>query len=138
MFRPTSFVVVLLALTSVGCDDNTARNVPAESKDKVVEREIPKTFSEALDALDAMASEEDREAYRNDEVDMGLVHRQVGMQLRNNWRLWGDSKLKNYFSERGIAHADWISSAIFEGWIERLKTGTFDEDAIFSKYAKIA
>jgi hypothetical protein len=137
MFRLNPSMIAIFALTSVGCDDNVSNNSSSESKAVEVQRGVPESFSQALDALDAMSSEEDREAYRNDKVDMGLVHRQVGMRLRNDWGLWSGSKLRDYFSERGIAHADWISSAIFEAWIERLKTGSFDEDAIIAKYAKI-
>ena len=99
--------------------------------------EIPETFSEALDALDKMATADEKEAYRNDESHMGLVHRRVGMRLRNNWGLWGVSKLKDYFSKRGIAHADWISSVIFTAWIEHLKTGQFDESRVIAEYAKV-
>jgi len=59
------------------------------------------------------------------------------MQLRNDWGLWKGSPLKDYFSVRGIAHADWITSAIFDGWRERITTGTFDEKVIVAKYAAI-
>ena len=130
-------MIAIIALASAGCDDKHSSNSTSEAKAAEVQREVPESFSQALDALDAMSSEEEREAYRNDKVDMGLVHRQVGMRLRNDWGLWSGSKLKVYFSERGIAHADWISSAIFEAWIERLRVGSFDEDAIIAKYAKI-
>jgi len=132
---PVTFTMIALFLGS--CED---RSVIEESSESIVESQsssIPETFSAALDALDEMATEDTKQSYRNDESHMGLVHRQVGMQLRNDWGLWGGSKLKDYFSSRGIAHADWISSAILDGWIERLKTGSFDEDRIIAEYAKI-
>lgn len=137
MNRFSPLLLAMFTLTLSSCDDGAVDDADSNAKAEVEENKVPESFVEALDALDAMASENEREAYRNDTVDMGLVHRQVGMRLRNDWGLWGGSKLKDYFSERGIAHADWISSAIFDGWIERLKTGSFDEDAIVAKYAKI-
>jgi hypothetical protein len=137
MIRFITITLISLSITSASCNQKSTKVPIAEAE--IVEEgpRIPDSFTAALDALDAMTSENDREAFRNDEVDMSVVPKQMGMQIRNQWGLWSDSQLQNYFSERGIAHADWISSAIFEGWISRLKTGNFDEKAIIYKYAKL-
>ena len=101
------------------------------------EANIPTTFLEALDALDRMSTEEAKDSFRNDEDNIGPDNKQLGMQLRNSWGLWSKSALWDYFSERGVAHADWITAAIFEGWIERLKSGSVNEVEVITKYAKI-
>lgn len=131
---------IVFSFFCVACDDGNIERSKGETESVAVveapESKLPRTFVEALDALDRRSSSEEREAFRNDEVELGLFHKITGMQLRNEWGLWKGSELKTYFSERGIAHADWISSAIIEEWIERLKTGTVDEAAIFAKYAE--
>ena len=134
----TPMIVAIIVLTLVGCDDVVVDGSSSQGKVEVEEIKIPESFAEALDALDAMFSEEELETCRNDTVDLCHLHNQISMRLRNDWGLWGDSKLKVYFSERGITNSNWISVAIFESWIERLKTGSFDETAIIAKYAKFA
>ncbi|MFA5152867.1 MAG: DUF6794 domain-containing protein [Clostridia bacterium] len=39
-------------------------------------------------------------------------HHNVGQYLRNDWGLWSGSKLQTWFKERGIHHADDMSSII--------------------------
>jgi hypothetical protein len=32
--------------------------------------------------------------------------------MRNNWGLWGGSRLQKYFTEKGVGHPDEMSSVI--------------------------
>lgn len=135
-----SAAVLLSALLCGGCKERSEEHQAKEGSVQEAEsgpRAIPRTLNEALDRLDERASEDVRDAIRNDELGPSSFHHGTGTGLRNEWGLWSGSDLKDYFSDRGIAHADWISSAIFEAWFERLKTGSVDEDAIIAKYAKI-
>jgi len=43
------------------------------------------------------------------------------MWIRNNWGLWGGSRLQSYFAQRGFSEPDGISSIILDeyyGWLK--------------------
>jgi hypothetical protein len=44
------------------------------------------------------------------------AHFGIGMWLRNNWRLWGDSRLSKYFNDLGILHPDDMSGIILTSY----------------------
>lgn len=44
------------------------------------------------------------------------AHFGFGMWIRNNWRLWGGSRLSTYFNELGISHPDDMSSIILTSY----------------------
>ncbi len=79
---PRTILATILFIDAIlsSCE-KPAAHVPAnESLTKEERKDVPATFSAALDALDEMTTEDEKQAYRNDEVDMGLVHKQVGMR----------------------------------------------------------
>ena len=43
------------------------------------------------------------------------------MWIRNNWGLWGGSRLLKYFKERGITHPDSMSAIILACYYHWLK-----------------
>ena len=77
---------------------------------------IPKNLGECMEQLDILLltkHKEDMKSQKNRE-DMIKYHRSVGLYLRNNWGLWGGSRLQKYFSDRGIYHPDDMSAIILE------------------------
>ncbi|MGB0369356.1 MAG: DUF6794 domain-containing protein [Flavobacteriales bacterium] len=50
----------------------------------------------------------------------GRHHRNLGMWMRNNWGLWGNSKLRRLLESLGYQHPDNMSDAIFRGYHQRL------------------
>ena len=81
---------------------------------------IPTTLSEAINELDLLISEEDKEYL----LEHGAlsVHHSLGRWIRNNWKLWEDSsELKLNMVELGFAHPDDISNYIIEQFIQHLK-----------------
>jgi len=44
----------------------------------------------------------------------------LGMWMRNNWGLWGDSRLADWFAEKGIDHPDDMSTIILKSFWRRL------------------
>jgi hypothetical protein len=44
------------------------------------------------------------------------THRGFGTWMRNNWQLWGGSRLSKYFNELGIYHPDDMSSIILTSY----------------------
>jgi hypothetical protein len=82
---------------------------------------IPNTLEEAIQVLDAMLCDEDKEYLRTEENAAILVHDSLGRWIRNNWSLWGDySPLKKQFIDRGITHPDEMSHNIIESYISYL------------------
>lgn len=50
----------------------------------------------------------------------GKVHLGFGMWIRNNWRLWGGSRLSKYFNDLGIYHPDDMSGIILDSYHRNL------------------
>ena len=72
---------------------------------------IPKTLDEAIQFL--MKDNEGNSNISNDEGRfLSEQHHFVGRNLRNEWGLWTGSNLQTWFKERGIHHADDMSSII--------------------------
>jgi len=44
------------------------------------------------------------------------AHFGFGMWMRNNWRLWGGSRLSKYFNDLGISHPDDMSGIILTSY----------------------
>jgi hypothetical protein len=52
----------------------------------------------------------------------GRVHMGFGMWMRNNWQLWGGSRLSKYFNDLGVFHPDDMSGIILDSY-HRYLTG---------------
>jgi hypothetical protein len=82
---------------------------------------IPKDLDECFVRLKAMLSPHDVERIkRGDEHDMTQYHFGLGLWMRNNWGLWGDSPLVRWFQARGVDHADAMSGVILESFWRHL------------------
>lgn len=89
-------------------------------------RYIPKNLQEAFLELDKQLSEIDKKemAALKSRKDMIAYHHGLGTSLRNNWGLWGVSRLKKYFTDRGITHPDNMSSVVlffYWDWLNGIK-----------------
>ena len=54
------------------------------------------------------------------------LHFSLGMYLRNNWGLWGGSRLSHYFETRGVQHPDSMSGLIIEYYYDWLNNRNED------------
>ena len=83
---------------------------------------IPKNIKECFRELDSILSNDDIQSIKKlenrDETIM--FHHGLGTWLRNNWGLWGGSRLQQYFIERKINHPDSMSSTILEYYYDWL------------------
>jgi hypothetical protein len=73
---------------------------------------IPKNLDEAIAYLEQRISPEDREYIKT--VDMGQFHHSIGMNIRNDWGLWGGGPLRDWFNSLGIHHPDDMSHVILK------------------------
>lgn len=76
---------------------------------------------------------------------MGLFHHSFGQWLRNAWGLWNTeetqagSKLRKYFKELGIWHADDMSGIIIDSWHRHLNNKPLkleEQIKVYQKYWK--
>ena len=73
---------------------------------------IPKDLSDCFVQLDKIFSDKDKREFIENEGN-GLYHFGIGMWMRNNWGLWGGSRLQKYFiDKRGFMQPDDMSSYI--------------------------
>ncbi|HEU4389873.1 MAG TPA: DUF6794 domain-containing protein, partial [Blastocatellia bacterium] len=88
-----------------------ARRRTLESIDGIY---IPRDLGDCLLELDKRLSEIDKHEMRAlaERDDMILYHLGLGMWMRNNWGLWGGSRLQKYFADKGVSHPDEMSSIV--------------------------
>lgn len=77
---------------------------------------IPKDLGECFVELDKLLSEIDKKEMQAlpKRDDMIQYHMGLGMWIRNNWGLWGGSRLQKYFTDRGVKHPDNMSGIILD------------------------
>ena len=83
---------------------------------------IPRDIKDCFLTLDSMLSKADIDSIKalpSREVTI-KYHLGFGMWLRNNWGLWGGSRLQKYFLERDITHPDSMSGLILEYYYDWL------------------
>ena len=83
---------------------------------------IPRNIEECFNVLDTLLYAKDRltiMAQFNRE-SMVNFHFGLGLWMRNNWGLWGGSRLKTYMKQRGVYHPDDMSGRILEFYYDHL------------------
>ncbi len=55
-----------------------------------------------------------------EDISTSRLHFELGMWIRNNWGLWRNSELKNYFVDKGIVHPDNMSGIILTSYHRHL------------------
>jgi len=77
---------------------------------------IPKNLPDCFNQIDSFCSEEAKLKIRQltENEFTGQSHFGFGMWMRNNWQLWGGSRLSKYFNDKGIYHPDDMSGIILK------------------------
>ena len=83
---------------------------------------IPMDLDDCCVQLDQLLSEEDKEYIKGlpKEDVLKHLHFGLGMWIRNNWGLWGGSRLQIYFLKKRINHPDDMSGKILEAYYDWL------------------
>lgn len=94
--------------------------------EKINDFYIPKDLGECFAELDRLLPEIDRKEMQTlpKRDDMIRYHHGLGTWLRNNWGLWGGSRLQKYFTDKRITHPDNMSSVIlyyYHDWLNGKK-----------------
>ena len=105
-------------------------NIKADSIDGIF---IPPDLKSCFTELDRLLNDTTKQKMRNIQNSLELIgeyHMGLGSWMRNNWELWGGSRLQVYFHDRKIFLPDEISSIILESYVKYLKGETLDSDEI--------
>jgi hypothetical protein len=84
---------------------------------------IPINLGECFTELDKLLPEIDRKEMMSvpERRDMILYHLSLGMWMRNNWGLWGGSRLQKYFRDKGLNDPEDMSSVVLFYYYDWLK-----------------
>ncbi len=87
---------------------------------------IPKDLGECFVELDRLLKDVDKKEMQSltKRDDMIKYHMGLGMWMRNNWGLWGGSRLQKYFTDKGVTHPDDMSSVVlfyYHDWLNGRK-----------------
>jgi len=85
---------------------------------------IPKNLEDCFYQLDKILKDIDKKEIKEVKNKLELIgryHFGIGMWMRNNWGLWGGSRLQKYFLDRGVMHPDDMSSIILDYYFDWLK-----------------
>jgi len=127
-----SITVVLFAsivfILNVGC--SSFRNSISKDKEYMSRIQsdtingvyIPKDLEDCFLQLDKLLSEDDKDFIKNLENrnETIILHHGLGMALRNNWGLWGGSRLQTYLKNKKLKHPDNMSAIILEFYYDWL------------------
>lgn len=124
MYKSTISIITTLCLcvSSLAQDKVTHQSQYRYLVDRINGIYIPKDIDEAIDTLDTILSAEDKQ-FATDSLSLEAfrvgTHLGLGMWIRNNWGLWGGSRLQRYFRDRRVFHPDDMSGVILKAYYKK-------------------
>ncbi|WP_303923383.1 DUF6794 domain-containing protein [Draconibacterium sediminis] len=99
---------------------------------------IPKDLDDCFNQLDKFWNDSIKTEVSNMSEDefIGSSHFGIGLWIRNNWRLWGGSRLSKYFNELGITHPDNMSGIVLTAYYRKLKNQDIELRKLIDYYKK--
>ena len=84
---------------------------------------VPKNLNEAIEQLQVVLHDSTKEniLIMTEEDFVARSHFGLGMWIRNNWGLWKNNELANYFNSLGIYHPDDMSGIILTSYYRELQ-----------------
>jgi hypothetical protein len=97
---------------------------------------IPRDLDDCIKRLNILLSDSSKaNAKRMTEKQFtGSAHLALGMWMRNNWQLWGGSRLSAYFNKMEIYHPDDMSGIILDTYHRYLNNEDFRLDEQIATY----
>ncbi|TXH31319.1 MAG: hypothetical protein E6Q96_00295 [Cyclobacteriaceae bacterium] len=82
----------------------------------------PSTLEECYPYLDKIFDDTSKYTFKvfPERIAVSRLHHGLGTWIRNEWGLWRNSKLKNYFVNLGVLHPDDMSAMILTSYHRRL------------------
>jgi hypothetical protein len=111
--------IIILSFIALNCFGQEWKSVKGK----------PKDLKESFEYLDKMFDDTTKYTYMTlppDFVSGKLYAYGLGMWIRNNWGLWGNSDLKKFFVKNGVNHPDFISGIILSEYYNYLNHIPFE------------
>ena len=118
-------ILLLLALTfQIAFGQRKAQDLKRFSADSISGIYIPKDLHDCFKQIDGFWSDSIKtQAKLQSEAYFSMsAHQGFGQWMRNNWQLWGGSRLSKYFNDKGVDHPDDMSGIILKSY-HRYLTG---------------
>ncbi|WP_293945941.1 MULTISPECIES: DUF6794 domain-containing protein [unclassified Sphingobacterium] len=99
---------------------------------------IPKNLKDCFVQIESFWDDSTKNKVREmtESEFMAGTHFGFGMWMRNNWGLWGGSRLSAYFAKRGIRHPDDMPGIILTSYYRKLKGKDPDVKSQLKYYKK--
>lgn len=99
---------------------------------------IPKDINDAIKQISSFWDDSTQQDIKKMTEDKFLAdaHFGIGMWIRNNWGLWGGSKISNYFNKLAVFHPDDMSSIILTSYYRYLCERDVELEEQVSSYKK--
>lgn len=108
--------LLLSVVGSVAAEEKISKSDSATVQEKK-ELYIPKDLEDCFVQLKKMLDPSEIENIKaGTEDDIIRYHFSLGMWMRNNWKLWGGSRLATWFNTQGIEHPDDMSGIILDSF----------------------
>jgi len=120
-------LVILFLTTQFAFSQNAYKDTIETNKiekDTIDGVYIPKNIEDCFKQINSFWDDSTKTQIKNSSEDKfsANAHFGFGMWMRNNWRLWGGSRLSKYFNDLGIYHPDDMSGIILDSY-HRYLTG---------------
>jgi hypothetical protein len=104
------------------------------SADSIVGVFIPSNLEECFTQLDKLLNDTIKQEIKGKNTeDLYEYHMGLGRWMRNNWGLWGGSRLQKYFLDRNVNHPDNMSGIIIIAYHKYLNGLLIDADQIIKE-----
>ncbi|PWK16935.1 DUF6794 domain-containing protein [Xanthomarina spongicola] len=135
-----TLLFLIFSITTFGQQIKSPKNLDEEDKvryttDSLRGHYIPKDLDDAINSLNKIYSDSLKvEITKLAEKDYvyGNYRFGIGLWMRNNWQLWGGSRLSKFFRDNKIGHPESMSVVILESYYRFLK----NEDIRFDEQIK--
>ena len=107
---PTLLLLALALLTSCATEFKALKGIT-----------IPRNFTEANVELDLMFTEQQKASLRSGETEAEDLLLTFGLQLKEYWGLWQDSKMAKFMHKQDIEHPDQMIAVIFDQYSQYLR-----------------
>jgi hypothetical protein len=120
--KKTVAALLFLAIFATFCLAQEAEEkYPGQAGQQEEHVYIPQNLEECFAELENVFRPEELEEFRDQkEEDIIKYHHTLGMWIRNNWGLWSNSHLAEYFNSLGVYHPDDMSTIILKSFYRYL------------------
>ncbi|HAH51591.1 MAG TPA: hypothetical protein DCL80_10140 [Balneola sp.] len=117
IMKPIKILFIVLLLTISGC-----MFLGNSYKSHIDGTYIPRNLNEAIVEIDKDLNDSLKTVFKNqtEEEFTTQSHFGTGLYIRNEWNLWGGSRLSRYFNRKDIFHPDDMSGIILTSYHRHL------------------